>query len=148
MGNKNRFKNKPSSSYLRKSQSLELKNQGLVKKEFIVFGFKDIDKSQGEDYAEWELRKLLSKMLDRFSGLCRMTLQEAVTSQIIKIYGKGLPQASAFKIPNHLPDDTEWVSIRIQGKERIIGYIEKGFIFQVVFLDKEHLFYPSKKKKT
>jgi len=45
-----------------------------------------------------------------------------------------------------LPEDTEWASIRIQGKERIIGFVEKGFIFQIVFLDKEHLYYPSNKK--
>lgn len=77
-----------------------------------------------------------------------MTLQQAVTSQIIKIYGANIPPKSKFFLPNHLPEDTEWASIRIQGKERIIGFVERGFIFQIVFLDKEHLFFPSKKKHT
>ena len=77
-----------------------------------------------------------------------MTLQQAVSDQLIKMYGKGIPLKLSFYLPNHLPEDTEWASIRIQGKERIIGFVEKGFIFQIVFLDKEHLFYPSNKKHT
>jgi hypothetical protein len=144
----NRFNQNDSSKYLRKSKSLQLKTQGLEKKEFLVFGLRNLDRSQGEKLEEWEENKLLSKALERISGLCSMTLQQAITSQIIKIYGKGIPPKSDFFLPNHLPEDTEWASIRIQGKERIIGFIERGFIFQIVFLDKEHLFYHSKKKHT
>ncbi len=148
MAKNNRFEKSDSNKYLRKSKSLELKTQGLKKSELLVFGLKFLDRSQGQDFEDWEANVILSKALNRVSGLCSMTLQQAITSQVIKIYGIGLPVNSIFKIPNNLPDDTEWASIRIQGKERIIGFVENGFIFQVVFLDKEHLFYPSKKKHT
>jgi len=148
MAKNNRFEKSDSNKYLRKSKSLELKTQGLKKSELLVFGLKFLDRSQGQDFEDWEANVILSKALNRVSGLCSMTLQQAITSQLIKIYGIGLPVNSRFKIPNNLPDDTEWASIRIQGKERIIGFVENGFIFQVVFLDKEHLFFPSKKKHT
>ena len=143
-----RFEKSDSSRYLRKGKSLELKTQGLKKDEFLVFGLKYLDRSQGQTFEDWEVNEILAKALNRISGLCNMTLQQAIASQIVKNYGKGLPANSKYKIPKNLPDDTEWSSIRVQGKERIIGFIEKGFIFQVVFLDKEHLFYPSKKKHT
>ncbi len=145
---KNRFNQRDSSKYLRKGKSLEIKQQGLEKSNLLVFGLKNLDRSQGQNFENWEINILLSKALERISGLCSMTLQQAISSQIIKIYGKGIPPKSDFYLPNHLPEDTEWASIRIQGKERIIGFIEQGFIFQIVFLDKEHLFYPSKKKHT
>ena len=148
MESNKRFKTSDASKYARKSKSLEIKSQGLVKSEFLVFGLKYIDRSQGEIFEDWEISVLLSKALNRISGLCNMTLKQAIYSQIIKMYGKGIPPKSNFYLPNHLPEDTEWASIRIQGQERIIGFIEKGFIFQIVFLDKEHLFYPSTKKHT
>ncbi|MDD2424284.1 MAG: hypothetical protein PHG34_08760 [Candidatus Cloacimonetes bacterium] len=146
-GNK-RFEQSDFNKYLRKSKTLEVKTQGLRRSDFLVFGLKFLDRSQGQDFQDWEANKILSKALDRISGLCSMTLQQAISSQIVTIYGNGLPPNSRFKIPQNLPDDTEWASIRIQGKERIIGFIENGFVFQVVFLDKEHLFYPSIKKHT
>jgi hypothetical protein len=77
-----------------------------------------------------------------------MTFQEAINSGLIKVYGKGIPPKSKFKLPSYINDDVEWASIRIQGKERIIGYVEQHFIFQVVFFDLDHLFYPSAKINT
>jgi len=147
MGN-NRFNNRNSKTFLRQRKNLSIKNQGQVKKEILVFGFSNIDRSQGQKFVDWEEFKLLSKALERIAGLSSMTLEQAVTEQIIKIYGKGMPPKSGFTFPKHIPEDIEWASIRIQGQERIIGFIEKGYIFQVVFMDKEHQFYPSKKKHT
>ena len=148
MASNKRFEETDFNKYLRKSKSLDVKTQGLKRSDFLVFGLKFLDRSQGQDFQDWEINEIRSKALDRISGLCSMTLQQAITSKIVKIYGTGLPINSKFKIPLNLPDDTEWASIRIQGKERIIGFIENGFIFQVVFLDKEHLFFPSNKKHT
>ena len=147
MGN-NRFKPKKVGNFRREKKSFELKKDGTVRKPFLVFSLKDLDKTQGEKLEVWEESAILAKALNRIHGFCRMTLQEAKNTNLVKIYGKGLPPKSKFKHPNHISEDIEWASIRIQGKERIIGYIEQDFIFQVVFLDKEHLFYPSNKKNT
>ena len=75
-------------------------------------------------------------------------MQDAIQSKILKIYGKEIPKDSNFKLPKYINEEIEWASLRIQGKERIIGYIEDDFIFNIVFLDMEHEFYPSKKKNT
>ena len=65
-------------------------------------------------------------------------MQDAIQSKILKIYGKEIPKDSNFKLPKYINEEIEWASLRIQGKERIIGYIEDDFIFNIVFLDMEH----------
>lgn len=148
MAKNNKFQPKKVGNYRREKKLLELKKDGTVRKQFLVFSLKDLDRSQGEKFEKWEESDILAKALNRIHGFCRMTLQEAKNTNLIKVYGKGLPPNSKFKHPHYISEDIEWASIRIQGKERIIGYIEQEFIFQVVFLDMEHLFYPSKKKNT
>ena len=148
MARNNKFQPKKVGNYRRQKKSLTLKKDGTKRKQFLVFSLRDFDRSQGENFEKWEEAKILAKALNRIHGFCRMTLQEAKNTSLIKVYGKGMPINSKFKHPNYISEDVEWASVRIQGKERIIGYIEQGFIFQVVFLDMEHLFYPSTKKNT
>lgn len=132
----------------RRSANLDISKDGRKKKRTLVYGFKNMDANQGQNFENWQEDEILSKMMDRFKQISSMTLNEAIEGQIIKIYGQEVPEKSNFKHPKHIPDDIEWASIRIQGEERVIGFVEDGFIFQVVFLDKNHLFYPSKKKNT
>lgn len=147
MGKKNKHKNR-SLNLQRQSKNLDNKTEGLNKSRKLVFGLAMRDNNQGQNYEEWEEYKLLSKTLSRMQGLCSMTANEAKQQQIIKEYGTEIPDGSAFERPKHIPEDIVWASIRIQGKERVIGYLEENYIFQVVFLDQEHDFYPSKKKNT
>ena len=146
MGNK--FNLGKSRNFQRSRKELKVREPGLEKKKYLVFSLKELDKTQGQSFEDWEENELLAKALNRIHGFCRMTFPEALSSGLIKIYGKGLPDHCKFKHPKHVHDDIEWASIRVQGKERIIGFIEDDFIFQVVFLDKDHLFYPSTKKHT
>ena len=139
MGKKSRRRRGNSNSFRRKSKELDLKQQGLEKKPNIVFGFALKDATQGEDYENWEEYKILSKALSRMQALCSMTVDEAKKQQIIKEYGTEIPEGSKFERPNHIPEDVRWASLRVQGQERVIGYLENN-IFQVVFLDKEHDF--------
>jgi len=148
MGKKNKNRKINPASLKRTSKRLERKTDGLNKPRKIVFGLSMLDAGQGQNYEDWEEHKILSKALLRVQGLCSMTAQEAKQQQIIKEYGKDIPEGSTFEKPKHIPEDINWASIRIQGKERIIGYLEGNYIFQVVFLDKEHEFYPSEKKNT
>ncbi len=135
-------------NFRRKSKFLETIDTGLEKIQFLVFSLRDLDRVQGEHFENWEENQILAKALNRIHGFCRMTLKQAINEKLIKIYGKGMPKNSKYCHPNHVHDDVQWASIRIQGKERIIGYVEHNFIFQIVFMDKEHLFYPSEKKHT
>lgn len=69
---------------------------------------------------------------------------------MIKIYGE-FPATSQFKYPKTVIQDKDikWAVIMyIKGqKPRIVGHII-GNVFYVVFLDKEHLFFPSELKHT
>lgn len=145
MGKKNKHIKK---KLQRSKASVDLRTEGLKRSKLLVFSLKNLDRTQGQKCNDWEAEQLLSKALERVQGLCSMTVHEAIDSQILKIYGNALPKDSNFSWPKHIPDDIEWARIAIQGQERIIGYIEYDHIFQVVFLDKNHEFYPSKKKNT
>jgi len=148
MGKNNKNRRVNPASLNRRSKKLERKSDGLNKPRKIVFGLSMLDGGQGQSFENWEEHKILSKALSRVQGLCTMTVNDAKQKQIIKEYGKEIPEGSTFERPKHIPEDINWASIRIQGKERIIGYLEDNYIFQVVFLDKEHGFYPSNKKNT
>lgn len=148
MSKKNRKKRLSKANIKRQSRNLEISKTGRSKKKYLVYGLKNMDANQGQNFENWEEDGILVTMLNRLKEVSTMTLNEAIEGQIIKIYGQGIPKGSDFEHPKHIPDDTEWASIRIQGEERIIGFIEDGFVFQVVFLDKEHKFYPSNKKNT
>jgi hypothetical protein len=64
----------------------------------------------------------------------------------LKQYTKvDFPPDSKFKQPKHLSNET-WAVMHITGtsKEVVAGYIEDD-IFYIIFLDKEHEFWPSSK---
>lgn len=148
MGKTNRKRKRKSGQLERLAGNLQLRNEGVERTRKIVFGLSQIDNAQGQSFEDWETYQLLAKALSRFQGICSMTIDEAKQKQIIKTYGTQMPEGSAFVRPKHIAEDTVWCSIRIQAKIRIIGYIESNYIFQVVFLDKNHEFYPSNKKHT
>jgi hypothetical protein len=54
---------------------------------------------------------------------------------------------STLKLPRHVPEDAVWASMHVQGKECVAGHIV-GNVFYVVFLDKEHDFFPTELKHT
>ena len=103
MGKNKRFQPKKDGNYRRGKKLLESKKDGTVRKQFLVFSLKDLDKSQGEKFEKWEEFEILAKALNRIHGFCRMILQEAKkNNNLIKVYGKGLPPNSKFKHPHYL----------------------------------------------
>ena len=148
MGKNNRKNRLNKSDLQRKNGKLEQKKEGLKKLQKIVFGTALLDSSQGQNYENWEGESILSKALSTLQGLCSMTMNEAKQQQIIKEYTSEIPEGSDFEHPKHVSEDINWASIRVQGKIRIVGFVEENYIFQIVFLDKEHKFYPSVKKNT
>lgn len=109
----------------------------------LVFSFKHFDRTQGQNFEDWEARQLLSRMLNDFHGYCsRATFTECFGSKFT-LYGN-FPSSSQFKHPRHVPPDAEWARIHVQGEPCVIGHMFHN-IFYVVFLDREHQFWPSKK---
>ena len=137
-----------SKGFQRKSGQKSFRKEGLKRAKNIVFGLSYKDNNQGQNYKDWESEELLSQTISRLQALCSMTMEQAKQQQIIKEYDAEMPEGTTFERPKHIPEDIKWASIRIQGKVRVIGFIEDNFVFQIVFLDKEHEFYPSKKKHT
>lgn len=117
----------------------------------LSFNFKDFDFNQcppGQTLEQWQADKMLDKLILKFIDICEYTRLEAIQSGLLKVYGV-FPANSRFKIPRHIEGEVSWGTIqRIGGqKPRLAGYIIDS-VFYPVFLDKEHLFYPSNKKHT
>lgn len=143
-GKQNKFKSRSSASYKREVKNIELR-QGR-KEPLIVLSFKDFDRNQGQSFKEWEIEELLALAVSKLQEVCHLTVGQATAQQIIKPYTKvGFPPNSNFTHPRHILPDVIWCSMHIQGKECVIGYFEDN-IFNVVFLDKEHQFWITKKK--
>jgi hypothetical protein len=146
MGKGNKFKSRSKASLNRKAKTLETRDN--KRETFIVLSFRDFDINQGQDFEEWEGDKLLALMINKLRAICQITMAQATAQQIIKPYTKvDFPPESAFTHPKHVLPDVTWCTMHIQGKECIIGHIEDN-IFHIVFLDKEHEFWITKKKNT
>lgn len=144
MDRRDKFKARKSNSLTRRSKNLpDFKKD---REKYIVFSFSDFDRNQGQSFAEWEEEKLLSLAIDKLSQISNLTMSQAQSQQIIKIYTKvDFPPKSDFEYPKHVKEGATWASFHVQGKECIIGHVTEN-IFNVVFLDKDHNFWKTKKK--
>lgn len=110
----------------------------------ICFSWAKLDNTQGQNIDEWEKEELLSKLSKRLQQIGQFESTHALAQQLIKQYTKiGFPENSKFKEPNHVKP-SYWAVIHItqNSKEVVAGYIEEN-IFYIVFLDKEHHFWPT-----
>lgn len=143
---KKRFNPREKKSFKRELK--DLKDHPKKRGRNIVFSFRDFDRSQGQDFYQWQDEKLLALALDKLSQLSQFTIQEAQQRQLLKIYTKTeFPPKSGFKYPKYLNEGVLWASFHVQGKECIIGHIEEE-VFFIVFLDKDHEFWITEKKHT
>lgn len=146
MGKSDKFKERKGGTYKRETKSLEIR-QGK-KDSLIVLSFKDFDINQGQSFEDWEQDMLLAQAINKLKTLCGYTIPQATNIGLLKIYTKvPFPPESAFVHPKHIPHDVDWCSMHIGNKPCVIGYFEDN-IFNVVFLDKDHEFWITKKKNT
>lgn len=142
---KSRSKSKASSN--RNDENLEKNDSNLKTK--IRFGFDFFlgqdTKGIGQDWDDWAKEELIVPMLKKLAHLSTLTPAEAKKEESLKIYGD-FPDCSEFKCPSHLSHIDSWGTIRKMGtggKRRIAGFYDKDYVFRLVFLDKEHQFWPS-----
>lgn len=144
MGKNSKFNLRKASSFNRNSKKVETR-QGK-REPLIVLSFRDFDRNQGQSFEEWEEERLLALAISKLREICQLTVGQATSQQIIKPYTKvGFPPNSDFTHPRHVLPDIIWCSMHIQGKECVIGHFEDN-IFHLVFLDKEHQFWKTKKR--
>ena len=152
MGNKGKKdKFKALGSSIERKADNRTERRVAEEKPLMLFSFKDFQHNAqippGQSYAEWQEKELLAYTLEKFGHICNRNRIEAVQEGMIKVYGE-FPVNSKFDNP--FPDrDLQWaVVMRISGqKGRVAGHVI-GHVFYVVFLDADHLFYPSEKKNT
>ena len=114
------------------------------KNQTISFCFSKIDKTQGETIEDWEKLGLLSMFIARTQQISNIDYQQVLAEQLIKQYTKvGFPDKSEFKEPKHVTPNY-WAVIHItqNSKAVVVGYLE-NYVFYIVFLDKEHKFWPT-----
>jgi hypothetical protein len=117
-------------------------------KSHFVISFKHLDRNQGQTFKEWEAEKILARAVNTLSGYCHNTLQAQCHTDNFTAYGNFPPKDKTdFVFPNHVPQDAEWASMHITGKQCLVGHIFRN-IFYVVFLDKNHKFWKVEKKRT
>ena len=146
MGKSDKFKEKKVAAYKREFKAIETRDG--KKDPLIVLSFKNFDINQGQSFSEWQTENLLALALEKLRSLCEYTIAQATNLGLLKIYSKStFPTETAFEHPKHIPQDVDWSSMHIGNKPCIIGYFEDN-IFYVVFLDKDHEFWITKKKHT
>lgn len=126
----------------------------LEKRALLTFSFKDIDETQPKHNPQslqiWQEDGLLQTLLIKLKELSKLTRHEAESQKLIKIYGDfPQPENTQYSYPKHIEENVAWGVISSIGgqKSRIAGYLIEN-TFYIVFLDKEHQFWLSKKKNT
>lgn len=106
-----------------------------------------IDKEQGQSFHDWQNMVILANAIDTLSNYCHKPLSTQ-HSKSFKIYGGFPPKDKTdFQHPNHIPEDAEWASIHVTGKQCLIGHVVQN-TFYLVFLDAHHRFWISELKHT
>ena len=133
-------------AYLREQGKREARG---IKQRKITFCLSKHIQNQGQSIEDWERSGLLGLLFNRLKFLGQYTALEARQNQYIKEYTKvDFPPKSGFKQPTHIVNIT-WAVMHIttNSKEVVVGYIEED-VFYIIFLDKEHEFWPNPLKNT
>lgn len=139
----------PLGSLSRNENTKDIQGNNIDLKDLIYVSFQlffDQDTGYCQSLSNWESEGLLSHMNIALIQLCKET---TANPQRIKKYGS-YPEKSKTgfpECPSNLSKSANWSSLRLSGKVRVIGIMDRN-IFYVVYLDKNHLFYLSPKKHT
>lgn len=111
----------------------------------ITFSWVKLDKNQGQTINSWEKEGLLSQLCEMMLQVGQYGSADVLAQQMIKQYTKvGFPEHSKFKEPTHItPSYWAVIHIKPSSKSVVAGYLEED-VFYIVFLDKEHDFWPVK----
>lgn len=113
----------------------------------VSFQYIDTSQKFGSAFKDWQKDGLLSKMMETLAGYCCRPLVEQVDNNKFTIYGDFPPKdKTLFEYPIHVPEDAKWGRIHINGPAIVAGHIIKD-TFYVVFLDKTHKFFLTKKAR-
>lgn len=94
---------------------------------------------------DWQNNGLLADALNVLKGYCQRPLQEQIDGDKFVVY-KGFPpkDKTDFSFPENVPEDAHWARIHVKGQVVIVGHVVNN-TFYIVFLDKNHCFWKSKR---
>lgn len=130
---------------IKKKNELEKLAKLKVEKN-ACFSFKNLADKQIEKISELS-PKLLKEIFSKLKHYSNMKTSE-VFNKNFKEYGlwEEIPK-NEFERPEYIEEEALWSSMHIKSKECLIFHREDN-VFNLVFIDTEHKFYPSKKKHT
>jgi len=126
-----------------------LRESNIKKSRNLSFSLSEHIKGEGQTIEEWSELGLLKQLLLRLKYLGQYPALTVRQNKWIKEYHKvDFPPDSEFTEPKHVSNVT-WAVMHItpNSKEVVAGFI-KNEIFYIVFLDKDHKFWPSSLKNT
>jgi hypothetical protein len=133
-------------AYLREQGN---RNAKVKKQRCITFSLSKQIQGEGETIEQWSEQGLLETLMLRMKYVGQLTIYEAKQNKYVKEYHKvDFPENSKFSEPKHVQNVT-WAVMHItdKSKEVVAGYIEDD-VFYIIFLDKEHAFWPTTLKNT
>ena len=139
-----RAKGLKSSSRNENTRTENTKNTG---DRYISFSFRyfiDID-DIGQSIQTWHQEGLLLAFYEKLQHISTTGITTLMQNGVITNYRR-FPEDSGFKIPQGLDASWDWSVIKDIGgqKVRVAGFLENN-IFHIVYLDKDHQFWPSKR---
>lgn len=120
-----------------------------AKRRNIAFSLAKHIQGEGQTIEEWEEFGLLGQLNLRMKYVGQHSTLHVRQTQMIKEYTKvDFPPNSGFTHPKHIGAVT-WAVMHLTptSKEVVVGYIDED-VFYIVFLDKDHRFWPSTLKNT
>lgn len=130
----------------RKKRSQGNRDAAVKKQRLMSFSFSKHlpnEPKSGQSFEEWVSLDLVNELYSRFKEIGNFTVVEAIGRKLMAEY-QSFPNDSKLSEPKHIVAK-KWYRINLFKKkdriERIIGVIEDD-VFYVVFLDKDHHFYP------
>lgn len=138
-------KKKPNTILQKEKPSInEIRGLGNFK---LSFQYLDTTQKYGSSFADWQACGWLSKMMETLYGYCHKPLLEQIDHYKFKVYGDfPTPECTKFKCPPNIPEDANWARIHILNRAVVVGHFIDN-TFYVVFLDKTHKFYLTKKDR-
>ena len=111
----------------------------------ISFQYLDTTQKYGSGFKDWQKIGLLSHTMEVLQGFCCSPLMSQVDGKKFAIYDSFPPaDKTRFEYPKNVPEDALWGRIHITGPAVIVGHIVRD-TFYVVFLDKTHKFFLTKR---
>lgn len=131
--------------------SFETKNTHIV----FNYQFLTSGTDYGQSFLDWERDQIILDLNQKLQVFSCKTKKELLLDKTLVIYGS-FPTSSHLKYPISLPHDSRrliWARLRLTGKRRLVGFFSPGSdresdVFYVVFLDKNHDFFPVEKSNT